>query len=239
MQSEQAPSESQDSSPQPIRVIIDSALPPASPTEEQKARENRNEQREGRRFFVECLTAFLVLIYATVALFQWCAMRKTNTLTAKAMWINQQMFTLNKQMFSAYQAAGFECQMAPPRDSRDPWVILSCTNEGNVAARNLVAQLTFVRKNSAGRIEQRIARTVNRDLIIKGGIVQQLFHVSLPYDPNAWAQQDFSASASLAYQNGLEPVTQHFCWKLIVTAANGSMSWTDCDNAPDLKKYPR
>jgi hypothetical protein len=220
-------------------VIIDAAPFPAPPTEEQKAREKRNERREGRRFFVECLTALLVLIYATVALFQWRAMRDTNALTAQAVGLNQQMFALNKQMFAAYQAAGFECQMAPPRDNRDPWMILTCTNEGNVAARNLLAQIAFVRKNSASRIEQRTSRTINRDLVIKGGIVQQLFHVSLPYDPNAWAQQDFSASASLAYQNGLEPVTQHFCWKLIVTAANGSMSWTDCDNAPDLRKYPR
>jgi hypothetical protein len=66
------------SPPEPIRVKVES-LPPAPQNEE--SREERKEGRDKINLIAACLTAGLVFVYATVAIFQWCEMKKATRAT--------------------------------------------------------------------------------------------------------------------------------------------------------------
>jgi hypothetical protein len=85
----------------PLRVSIESTPPP--PTPEEKAAKDKRDSRESKKLVLECLTAFFVFAYATIAVFQWCQMKRANNLTAQAL-------DFNKKMFNATQAAGFSLQ---------------------------------------------------------------------------------------------------------------------------------
>jgi len=63
----------------PVRVIVDS-LP--APTEDEKSYRKRRERRDKLNLGAQIITAGLVFVYAAVAIFQWCEMRRSNKTTA-------------------------------------------------------------------------------------------------------------------------------------------------------------
>ncbi len=60
----------------PTRVVVES-LP--SPTESEKTANQKKEGRARLNLGAQIVTAGLVFVYATVAIFQWCEMRKTTS----------------------------------------------------------------------------------------------------------------------------------------------------------------
>jgi hypothetical protein len=73
-------------------------VPPTPPPNEQaEARENRKEAREADNLWLQKLTAFLVFAYATVALFQWCEMRKATKATQDIINATEEHFRVDER----------------------------------------------------------------------------------------------------------------------------------------------
>jgi hypothetical protein len=147
---------------------------------------------------------------------------------------------LNKKMFSASQVAAFDCRAGIAAGAATaPYFEVICSNEGNIPARDVVGEFTFTRQTLTGKIAYSESRRVERRIVPKGGSIDQLFHVDVPYDTDVLGRYDFSIKGAITYDSGLAVTAQPVCWELIVNMTLKTTTWTDCANAVDLKKYPR
>lgn len=219
-----------DSTMRPMKVVVES-LPPA--TEEEKTREKNKSRREWQTLIAQWITAGLVFVYATVAIFQYCEMKHANKLTSEAL-------ELNRKMFSASQVAAFECSAGVAANSINvPYTEVLCSNGGNVAARNVTESVTYTRQTKTGKVAYQKSREVTRAIVPKGQNIDELFHMDVPYDPVILSKYIFRVMGSVTCENGLSRTTQPLCFEMIVNVPQRNLAWTTCENAPELRKYPR
>lgn len=210
-----------------MRVIIERVPEPLPPTPKEEARENRKEGRDRQNLWVQRIIAFFAFGYATVAIFQYCEMRRTNKLTSDAL-------ELSKKMFTATQTAGFACQLNSNIGTQMT-VQISCNNRGKSAAGNVTGEIAFTR-SERGIIVQQEKKPINERIILDGGGVYRFFFVTGTYNWEWMRKQDMTGSVVLNYGNGIENVSQSSCWRLLIRPGERSTTFTDCENYPETKK---
>jgi hypothetical protein len=90
-----------------------------------------------KRFAVEVITACLLLLYVTIAAFQWCEMRRSTDNTSKTLSEVQKQTTLMRQQLEGTMSAVVTFQ--EPRITPDPvtrveLLVIALPNRGHVTA---------------------------------------------------------------------------------------------------------
>jgi len=211
----------------PVRVVVDS-LP--TPSEKEKSYRQRKEGREKLNLGAQIITAGLVFVYATIAGFQYFEMIHANKLTSEAL-------ALNRRMFTATQAAGFLCQFNQNivNDGTSMFIDITCDNRGKSGASNVTGEMSFSRVEG-GRTFQHTAKPINNSILVVGGAVENQFFVTNTYSWDWVRRQDMTGTASLSYDNGIERVSQSWCWRLLIRPKERSTTFAPCEIYPKLTK---
>ena len=121
----------------PLRVIVERIKEPLPPSPEVEARENRKEGREQLNLDTQRVIAFFAFAYATVAIFQWCALLNSNKINREALTSVQRAFvTFSQISLDTYPHSA-------PNTGDDQWVFTAFVeNGGTTPAINKIAYFT-------------------------------------------------------------------------------------------------
>jgi hypothetical protein len=114
-------------------------------------------------------------------------------------------------------------------------VQISCSNRGRSSATNVTGDIVFTR-SERGKIVQQEKRSINERTILDGRGVDRFFFVTRAYNWEWMLRQEMSGSVSLSYGNGIENVSQSYCWKGLIRPQERSFTFTDCVNFADTEK---
>jgi hypothetical protein len=176
---------------------------------------------------------FLALIaYTAVTYYMLREMQHTNKLTSDAL-------ELIRKMFNATQVAGFICQInqtiATLEGSDTMQVQISCNNRGKSSASDVTGIVKFDR-TEFGKIVQHQERPINEKVILEGDGFYRMFAVTRSYSWEWIEKQGMTAAIEFSYGNGLDTVSQSYCWKLHTRMKERSFAFVDCANYDNAKK---
>jgi hypothetical protein len=227
------------SSPPPItRAVIEipTFLDEYRVTQKQQHSDNK------KALWVTAATALGAFIYAAIAAYQYCEMRKANRLTLQAL--------------SGTQGAIIEPLGSMPRDKpADGSIALEFTNSGKVSAHAFEINLWIVAKSLPTLVENRQHRTPRSDKA--NSIPPTVPSFTDPFHVDCrgitWLQSDGSdlrmaketviVEGAFSYLNGIEeiPKREDFCWAWIDTSTipsefglGSGPNWLRCSILPWL-----
>jgi len=220
----------------------------------------RNYILERKKYRAEKLTLLALLIYTAIAGYQAWKTREAiqssddsfkKTLAQMQAQTHAQQVTANSASQSAdnakksldflraSQGAFLQCRIETPfADPSEPTTMVTCINNGKTPAKSVTATLIYKRSDASGKVRQNDSRNISRPSIVPTDAIQVIFPVSIPVDYAEWQRETFTVTASTTYDNGVERITQGYCWGLAASAKIKGFRWVNCEDVKAVKEYP-